>query len=58
MSQATRIYLVDDHQMILDGIKAMLNSTENYSFVGESNDGQSAFEAISDQSNQIDFSKY
>ncbi len=54
MRQATRIYLVDDHQMILDGIKAMLNSTENYSFIGESNDGQSAFEAISDQSNQID----
>jgi two-component system, NarL family, nitrate/nitrite response regulator NarL len=54
MNQKINIFLVDDHQMIIDGIKAMfLNQTE-FNFIGESNDGLSAYDSISSAHETID----
>jgi two-component system, NarL family, nitrate/nitrite response regulator NarL len=46
MTKTTNIYLVDDHQMIIDGIKAMFTGHAHFNFIGESNDGLSAYDAI------------
>ncbi len=50
----TRIYLVDDHQMILDGIKAMFRDDHTLEFVGESTDGLQAQKVIEQRAKEID----
>lgn len=50
----TRIYLVDDHQMILDGIKAMFRDDHTLEFVGESTDGLEAQKVIAQRAEEID----
>ncbi len=40
------ILLVDDHQMVIDGIKSMLASNSEYVIVDEANNGQDAFDLI------------
>lgn len=40
------IFLVDDHAMLLDGLKAVLTSEENYRVVGEAHDGEEALEYL------------
>ena len=50
----TRIYLVDDHQMILDGIKAMFRDDYTLEFVGESTDGLQAQKVIEQRAKEID----
>lgn len=37
-----RILIVDDHQLIINGIRAMLEPIETFSIVGEANDGKEA----------------
>lgn len=37
-----RIFVVDDHQLIINGIKAMLKSIKEFKIVGEANDGKEA----------------
>ena len=39
-----RIIIVDDHQLIVNGLKAMLDPIEGFNIIGEANDG---FEAVS-----------
>lgn len=39
-----RILIVDDHELILSGLRDMLGSIENVEIVGEAIDGQEAFE--------------
>ena len=41
-----RILLVDDHQLIIDGLKSLLNDTEGIRVVSNSNNGKSAIELL------------
>ncbi len=41
-----RIFLVDDHQLVRDGIKALLMSAENLTILGEAASGKECFEKI------------
>ncbi|MCJ8289494.1 MAG: response regulator transcription factor [Crocinitomicaceae bacterium] len=43
----TRLLLVDDHQMFLDGLVEILSKEENYELVGTAKNGQHALEIIS-----------
>ncbi|MDP1622535.1 MAG: response regulator transcription factor [Bacteroidales bacterium] len=42
-----RIFLVDDHQLVRDGIKALLMSAEDLEILGEASSGRECFEKIS-----------
>jgi DNA-binding NarL/FixJ family response regulator len=44
----TRIFLVDDHPIVRDGIKALLVGHENYSIVGEAADGRELLDKLPD----------
>ncbi len=46
MSENVRVVLVDDHPMILAGLKAMLESIEGFDVVATCEDGQQAVETI------------
>jgi two-component system nitrate/nitrite response regulator NarL len=50
----TRIFLVDDHQMILDGIKAMFHNDSSLEIVGEATDGLQAKHAVEQEADHID----
>ncbi|MEP3279327.1 MAG: response regulator transcription factor [Stappiaceae bacterium] len=39
-----RILLADDHELVRDGIRARLESTENFSVIGEATNGEEAVE--------------
>jgi DNA-binding NarL/FixJ family response regulator len=41
-----RIFLVDDHQLVRDGIKALLMSAEDITILGEASSGKECFEKI------------
>jgi DNA-binding NarL/FixJ family response regulator len=43
---AIRIFLVDDHQLVRDGIKALLIGAENLDIIGEASTGKECFEKI------------
>lgn len=49
MAEPIRIFIVDDHQMFIDGIKALLRNVAHLQFVGEANDGKSALEFLAQQ---------
>ena len=42
-----RILLVDDHKMMRDGLRAILNRREDFEVVGEADDGRSALSLVS-----------
>lgn len=42
-----RLFLVDEHAIVRQGLKALLSSTPEFNIVGESGDGVSAIKAIS-----------
>ena len=42
MSQPVRVLVVDDHQMVIDGIKLMLQKKDSFQFVGQANNGVQA----------------
>lgn len=42
----THILIADDHQMVIDGIKSMLDNSNEYLIVGEANNGQTALDLI------------
>lgn len=46
MSEKVRVVLVDDHPMILAGLKAMLESIEGFEVVATCEDGQQAVDTI------------
>ena len=48
------ILLVDDHQLIIDGIKGMFAKDENLQFNFEANDGLNALDLIKANANEID----
>src|SRR5690349_1210183 len=41
-----KIFLVDDHQVIRDGLRVLLEQNENYKVVGEASSGKEALEKI------------
>lgn len=41
-----KIYIVDDHQMLIDGLKALLSDETNISLVGESTSAKTALKEI------------
>jgi two-component system nitrate/nitrite response regulator NarL len=45
-SNNINILLVDDHQLVIDGIKSMLANNPEYVIVDEANNGQDAFDLI------------
>jgi DNA-binding NarL/FixJ family response regulator len=48
MTQEIRIHLADDHQVLIDGMKTLLNTISNFEVVGFSLDGSSLFEEVTD----------
>ena len=48
-----RIFLVDDHQLVRDGIKALLLSDDNLTILGEASSGKECFEKIALESPDI-----
>jgi len=47
------ILLVDDHQLVIDGIKSMLANEKQYVVAAEANDGQHAVDIINNNPNQF-----
>lgn len=46
MIKKTRLVIVDDHQLIIDGIRALLRDEESIQIVGEASNGKKAIEVI------------
>ncbi|PIQ47557.1 MAG: DNA-binding response regulator [Cytophagales bacterium CG12_big_fil_rev_8_21_14_0_65_40_12] len=47
--EKVRVFLVDDHKMIRDGIRFYLDDDDRFEIVGEANNGQEALAKIGDQ---------
>lgn len=43
---AIKVHIVDDHQMMLDGLKALLSGEASIKIIGESNNGKIAYDKI------------
>ncbi|MDX2172447.1 MAG: response regulator transcription factor [Bacteroidota bacterium] len=48
-----KIWIADDHQLVIDGIKLLLSQKHNVKVIGESNNGNDLLQALKD--NPIDF---
>jgi DNA-binding NarL/FixJ family response regulator len=48
-----RIFLVDDHQLVRDGIKALLMSSEAITILGEASTGRECYEKIANEQPDI-----
>jgi DNA-binding NarL/FixJ family response regulator len=46
--QALRIFLADDHAVVREGLKALLNTQHDMCVIGEASDGQTAFQEARD----------
>ncbi|MGE0076470.1 MAG: response regulator [Bacteroidales bacterium] len=46
MNEPVRLFLVDDHQMFIDGIKALLRNEKQFTISGEALSGKTALEQI------------
>ena len=46
MRRAINVLLVDDHQLILDGLKSLLKHTDNLVVAGEANNGRDAIRLL------------
>lgn len=53
MQDKIRIHLADDHHVLIDGIKTLLNTISNFEVVGLSLDGTTLFEEISKNKSNI-----
>lgn len=49
----TRVFLVDDHEMILPGLKIAIESIEKFTVIGTATDGLTAFNSIMELSPDI-----
>lgn len=49
-----RILIADDHQLIIDGIKSMLDGEQDYKIVWEATNGQQALDKINQNPDEID----
>ncbi len=46
MITKSNILIADDHQMVIDGLRGIINSDERWQVVAEANNGQSAYDMI------------
>lgn len=46
---AIRLHIVDDHQMMLDGLRALLGDEPSFKIIGESNNGKVALAKIEEE---------
>lgn len=46
MTEKIRIHLADDHQVLIDGMKTLLQTVKNFEVVGHSLDGSTLFEDV------------
>ncbi len=46
MTEPVTIYLADDHQIVIDGLKLLISTEENIKIIGSSNDGDTACKEI------------
>ncbi|MGL5112357.1 MAG: response regulator [Flavobacterium sp.] len=51
--QNINIHLADDHQILIDGIKALLNTIPGFSIVGTSHNGTNIFNEVSQNNTDI-----
>jgi two-component system nitrate/nitrite response regulator NarL len=49
------ILIADDHQMVIDGLRGIISSNEEYNIVDEANNGQVAYEMIAAEPNKFHF---
>lgn len=49
-----RILVTDDHQIVIDGIKSMMNGEKKYRISGEANNGQQALDMIATSPGSFD----
>ena len=49
-----KIMLVDDHQMLIDGIKSLLRKEKDLEFVFEANDGDEAYQYLKQHKGAVD----
>jgi len=54
-SNSINILIVDDHQMVIDGIRSMLQNHATYIIVDEANNGQDAFDMIANNPEKYQF---
>ena len=47
--KATRVVIVDDHQLFMDGIVTILNKISEFEIIGEALNGNEALEIIKDK---------
>jgi len=52
MSKTIKILIVDDHQIVLDGLKLMLSEQSEFSIIGEAHNGKEALSFV--EQNQVD----
>jgi DNA-binding NarL/FixJ family response regulator len=55
MLQKTRIHLADDHQILIDGIRTLLNTVTDFEVVGHSLNGSTIFKKSHKQIRYINF---
>lgn len=53
MRELINLLIVDDHQLVIDGLKSMLSSQKNYVVKGEALNGQQALEMINSKPNEF-----
>lgn len=53
MEEKIRIHLADDHKVLIDGMKTLLNTVENFEVVGFSLNGNSLFEEVTNNQTDI-----
>ena len=53
MLQKTRIHLADDHQILIDGIRTLLNTIPDFEVVGFSLNGETIFHEVTENKADI-----
>ena len=53
MLQKTRIHLADDHQILIDGIRTLLNTVTDFEVVGHSLNGSTVFQEVTENKSDI-----
>ena len=53
MTKNIRIHLADDHQVLIDGMKTLLQTISNFEIVGSSLDGSSLFDEVTNNKTDI-----
>ncbi len=55
MTEPISVLIADDHQMVIDGLKSMLQHGSQYQIIAEANNGQAAYEIIAAEPDRFQF---